>query len=59
MKYFISDYKPAPLPFFTLLNEEEASVIQDITMAEPRPRDVFDQVKKRIFGRYDRPTFNA
>ena len=33
----------------TLLNEEEATVIQDLTMAEPRPDNVFDQARKNLF----------
>lgn len=39
----------------TLLNESEATVIQDITMAEPRPPQVFDEAKQLLYARYDRP----
>lgn len=39
----------------TLLTAEEASIIQDLTLAEPRPANVFDQAKQLIFKRYERP----
>ena len=39
----------------TLLSASEATVIQDLTMSEPRPDDVFDQAKILLFARYDRP----
>ena len=39
----------------TLLNDSEAMVIQDITMSDPRPENVFDQAKHLLTVRYDRP----
>ncbi len=37
----------------TLLNDSEATVIQDITMTDPRPQDVFSQAKELLCTRYD------
>ena len=43
------------LTLTTLLNEEEATGIHDLTMAEPRPDNFFNQAKKPpIFARHDR-----
>ena len=39
----------------TLLNDSEANVIQTVTMADPRPPDVFDQAKRLLLARYERP----
>lgn len=39
----------------TLLNDLEATAIQDLTMTDPRPRDVFNQAKQLLYARYDRP----
>ena len=39
----------------TLLSADEATVIQDLTLAQPRPDDVFEQAKLLLFTRYDRP----
>jgi len=39
----------------TLLNDSEATVLQDITMSDPRPHNVFDQAKQLLYTRYDRP----
>ena len=39
----------------TFLNDSEATVIQDLTMTDPRPHDVFDQAKQLLCARYDRP----
>ena len=39
----------------TLLNDSEATVIQTVTMADPRPPDVFDQAKRLLLARYERP----
>ena len=39
----------------TLLSADEATVIQDLTLAQPRPDDVFEHAKLLLFTRYDRP----
>ena len=39
----------------TLLNTSEATVIQDLTLMEPRPINVFDEAKGLLFARFDRP----
>ena len=39
----------------TLLSTADATVIQDLTLMEPRPINMFDEAKALLSARFDRP----